>query len=47
VAASSCISPQARKGHASAIEGRVLVGIAPIAVSELMAINGGRNAPLA
>jgi hypothetical protein len=47
VAASGCISPKARMGTASAIEGRGLVAIAPIAASELVAIKGGRNAPLA
>jgi hypothetical protein len=47
MAASSFISPKARKSTASTIEGRRLVGIAPIAVSELVAIKGGRNAPLA
>ena len=39
--------PESAHGHASAIEGCGLVSIAPIAVSELVAINGGRNAPLA
>ena len=39
--------PESVLGHASAIEGRGLVAIAPIAVSELVAIKGGRNAPLA
>ena len=41
VAASSYISPKARKGTASAIEGRVLAAIAPIAAGELVAIKGG------
>jgi SET domain-containing protein len=41
VAASSYISPKARKGTASAIEGRGLVAIAPIATGELVAIKGG------
>jgi uncharacterized protein len=41
VAASSYISPKARKGTASAIEGRGLVAIAPIAAGELVAIKGG------
>ena len=45
--ASSFISSKARKGTASAIEGRGLVAIAPIAASELVAIKGGRNARLA
>ena len=39
--------PESAQEHTSAIEGRGLVGIAPIAVSELVAIEGGRNAPLA
>ena len=39
--------PGSAPGHASAIESRELVGIAPIAVSELVAIKGGRRAPLA
>ena len=47
VAASSCISPKARRGTASAIEGRGLVAIDPIAASELVAIKDGCNAPLA
>ena len=41
MAASSFISPKARKGTASAIEGRGLVAIAPIAAGELVAIKGG------
>src|SRR5215813_3693376 len=38
---------KARKSTASAIEGRGLAAIAPIAASELVTIKGGRNAPLA
>lgn len=38
---SSYISPKARKGSASAIEGRGLVAVAPIATGELVAIKGG------
>lgn len=38
---SSYITPKARKGGASAIEGRGLVAIEPIAVGELVAIKGG------
>ena len=38
---SSYITPKARKGAASAIEGRGLVAIAPIAADELVAIKGG------
>jgi uncharacterized protein len=38
---SSYITPKARKGAASAIEGRGLVAIAPIAAGELVAIKGG------
>ena len=41
MAASSYISPKARKGTASAIEGRGLVAIAPIAAGALVAIKGG------
>jgi uncharacterized protein len=41
VLASSYITPKARKGAASAIEGRGLVAIAPIAAGELVAIKGG------
>jgi SET domain-containing protein len=41
VLVSSYITPQARKGAASAIEGRGLVAIAPIAADELVAIKGG------
>jgi hypothetical protein len=39
--------PESAQGHASAIESRELVGTAPIAVGELVAIKGGRNAPRA
>ena len=38
---SSYISPKARKGAPSGIEGRGLVAIAPIAAGELVAIKGG------
>ena len=38
---SSYITPKARKGVSSAIEGRGLVAIAPIAARELVAIKGG------
>ena len=38
---SSYISPKARKGVASAIEGRGLVAVAPIARDEIVAIKGG------
>src|ERR1700749_1118565 len=38
---SSYITPKARKGGASAIEGRGLVAVEPIAVGELVAIKGG------
>ncbi len=38
---SSYISPKARKGGPSAIEGRGLVAVAPIAQDELVAIKGG------
>src|SRR5262252_3174470 len=41
MAASSFISPKARKGAASTIEGRGLTATAPIAVGELVAIKGG------
>jgi len=41
VIVSSYISPKARKGAASAIEGRGLVTIVPIAAGELVAIKGG------
>ncbi|HUB43217.1 MAG TPA: SET domain-containing protein-lysine N-methyltransferase [Streptosporangiaceae bacterium] len=39
--ASSYITPKARKGTASAIEGRGLVATEPIAAGELVAIKGG------
>jgi hypothetical protein len=39
--------PESAQGHTSAIEGRGLAAIAPIAASELVTIKGGRNAPLA
>ena len=38
---SSYITPKARKGAASGIEGRGLVAVAPIAAGELVAIKGG------
>lgn len=38
---SSYISPKASKGGPSAIEGRGLVAVAPIAKDELVAIKGG------
>ena len=38
---SSYISPKARKGTASAIEGRGLFAVAPIAAGELVAVKGG------
>jgi uncharacterized protein len=41
VLVSSYISPKARKGAASAIEGRGLVAVAPIAAGEVVAIKGG------
>jgi uncharacterized protein len=41
VLVSSYITPKARKGAPSGIEGRGLVAIAPIAPSELVAIKGG------
>jgi uncharacterized protein len=41
VLVSSYITPKARKGAPSAIEGRGLVAVAPIAADELVAIKGG------
>jgi uncharacterized protein len=41
VLVSSYITPKARKGAVSAIEGRGLVAVAPIATGELVAIKGG------
>jgi len=41
VLASSYITPKARKGTPSAIEGRGLTAVAPIAAGELVAIKGG------
>jgi SET domain-containing protein len=41
VLASSYISPKARKGQPSVIEGHGLVAVAPIAKDELVAIKGG------
>jgi uncharacterized protein len=41
VLVSSYITPKARKGAASAIEGRGLVAVAPIAADEVVAIKGG------
>ena len=38
---SSYITPKARKGVSSAIQGRGLVAVAPIAAGELVAIKGG------
>ena len=38
---SSYITPKARKGAASGIEGRGLVAVAPITAGELVAIKGG------
>lgn len=38
---SSYITPKARKGTASAIDGRGLAAVAPIAAGELVAIKGG------
>jgi uncharacterized protein len=41
VLVSSYVTPKARKGAASAIEGRGLVAVAPIGAEELVAIKGG------
>jgi SET domain-containing protein len=41
VLASSYITPKARKGTPSAIEGRGLIAVEPIAAGELVAIKGG------
>jgi uncharacterized protein len=41
VPVSSYITPKARKGVASTIEGRGLVAVAPIAADEIVAIKGG------
>jgi len=41
VLVSSYISPKARKGGPSVIEGRGLVAVAPIARDEIVAIKGG------
>jgi len=41
VLSSSYISPKARKGAASVIQGRGLVAVAPVAAGELVAIKGG------
>jgi SET domain-containing protein len=41
VLASSYITPKARKGTPSAIEGRGLIAVQPIAARELVAIKGG------
>jgi uncharacterized protein len=41
VLVSSYITPKARKGAASIIEGRGLVAVAPISAGELVAIKGG------
>jgi len=38
---SSHVTPKARKGAASAIEGRGLIAVTPIAAGELVAIKGG------
>jgi uncharacterized protein len=40
---SSHITPKARKGAASAIQGRGLVAVAPIVAGELVAIKGGHT----
>jgi uncharacterized protein len=44
---SSYITPKARKGVSSAIEGRGLVAVAPIATDELVAIKGGHIVTIA
>ena len=44
---SSYITPKARKGAASAIAGRGLIAVAPIAADELVAIKGGHIVPTA
>jgi len=44
---SSYITPKARKGAASAIEGRGLVAVAPITTGEVVAIKGGHIIPTA
>ena len=41
---SSYITPKARKGLPSAIEGRGLVAVAPITKNEIVAIKGGHIA---
>jgi uncharacterized protein len=41
VLVSSYITPKARKGAASTIQGRGLIAVAPIAAGELVAIKGG------
>jgi hypothetical protein len=41
VIVSSYISPKARKGQPSAIQGRGLAAVAPIARDEIVAIKGG------
>jgi hypothetical protein len=41
VLVSSYITPKARKGAVSAIQGRGLIAVAPIAAGELVAIKGG------
>jgi len=41
VLVSSYITPKARKGTVSAIQGRGLIAVAPIAAGELVAIKGG------
>jgi hypothetical protein len=41
VLASSYITPKARKGSPSTIEGRGLIAVQPIAAGELVAIKGG------
>jgi uncharacterized protein len=45
VLVSSYITPKARKGVASEIEGRGLVAVAPIAAGETVAIKGGHIVP--
>jgi uncharacterized protein len=41
VLVSSYITPKARKGVVSGIEGRGLIAVAPIAAGQLVAIKGG------
>ena len=44
VLVSSCITPKARAGAASAIEGRGLFAVSPITCDELVAIKGTKSA---